>query len=297
MGLSLYFLGELAAARVHVERMLTNYVAPANRLHIIRYQFDQCVVARINLAEILWLMGFPDQAMRIAARNIDDAKALDHAISLTYALAQSACPVALHIGNLAAADKFVTMLLDQPLRHALQQWDQWARCYRGVVLIKRGDLAAGVQVLATALGELPENAFHMRSTAFLGELAHALGNFGEIARGLATIDKALDQSQRHEEGWCVAELLRIKGELLLREAGVKAAVTAEEHYRCSLDKARRQEALSWELRTAMSLARLWQDQGRNRDARDMLAPIYGRFTEGFGTADLKAARSLIDCLT
>jgi predicted ATPase len=296
MGLSFYFLGEFAAARLRVERMLANYVAPANRLHIIRYQFDQRVVARINLAEILWLTGFPDQAMRMAARNIDDAKALDHAISLTYALAQSACPIALHTGDLAAAEQFLTMLLDQHARHAVQPWDQWGRCYKGIVLIKRGDLAAGVHVLATALAELPANAFHMRYSAFLGELAEALGRSGEIAGGLATIDKAIDQSQSREEGCCIAELLRIKGEIVLKEAGAKAAESAEEHFRHALDRARRQKALSWELQAAISLARLWQEQGRTNDARDMLASVYGRFTEGFETHDLRMAKRLIDGL-
>jgi predicted ATPase/DNA-binding winged helix-turn-helix (wHTH) protein len=296
MGLSLFFLGEFTAARLHVERMLAHYVAPANRLHITRYQFDQRIVASINLAEILWLQGFPDQAVRIAARNVDDAKALDHAISLTYVLAQSACPIALHTGDLAAAERFVAMLLDQPSRHAMQPWDQWGRCYKGVVLIGRGDLAAGVRALAAALGELPENAFHMRYTAFLGELAEALGNSGQTAEGLTTIDRALDESQRREEGWCIAELLRIKGELLLKGASETAAVAAEEHFHRSLDQARRQGALAWELRAAMSLARLWQGQRRSKDAHDMLAPVYGRFAEGFETYDLRIAKGLIDGL-
>jgi len=285
---------QLTAARDHVERMLANYLAPASRLHITRYQFDQRLLANINLAEIRWSQGYPDQAVHIAARNIDDAEALDHAISLTYALAQSACPIALHTGDLSAAERFVTMLMDQHSRHALQPWEQWGRCYKGVVLIKRRDLAAGIQVLVTALGELPEKAFHMRYTAFLGALAEALGRSGRIAEGLKTIDQALTESQTHEEGWCIAELLRVKGELLLMETDEKAAVAAEEQFRLSLDQARRQEALSWELRTAGSLARLRQDQGRGADARDILAPVYGRFTEGFRTSDLRMAKSLLD---
>jgi hypothetical protein len=95
----------------------------------------------------------------------------------------------------------------------------------------------------------------MRFTAFLGELADALSHSGEITRGLATIDRALSQSHGHEEGWCIAELLRIKGEIVLKAGGPKAAGAAEEQFCQSLDRARRQNALSWELRTGMSLAR------------------------------------------
>ena len=297
MGVSLYFLGELTAARRRVERMLGNYVTPANRSHITRYQFDQRIVANIHLAEILWLQGFPDQAAHIAARNIDDAEALDHEISLTYTLAQSGCPIALRTGDLQAAERFVTMMMDRHSWHGSQPWEQWGRCYKGVLLIKRGDIAEGIQALTTALEELPEKAFHMRYTAFLGELAEALGGAGKIAEGLKTIDQALAKSQTHEEGWCIAELLRVKGELLVKHAGEGAAVVAEEQFQHSLDQARRQEALSWELRTARSLARLWQSQGRSNDARDMLTLVYGRFTEGFETSDLKMAKSLIEELS
>jgi hypothetical protein len=104
------------------------------------------------------------------------------------------------------------------------------------------------------------------------------------------------RSERNEDRWCVAELLRIKGELLLLQGGSGAAAAAEDHYQQALDWARRQGALSWELRTATSLARLRRDQNRSAEAIALLAPIYDRFTEGFETADLKAAKALIDSL-
>jgi predicted ATPase len=110
------------------------------------------------------------------------------------------------------------------------------------------------------------------------------------------IDEALARSERDEERWCVAELLRVKGELVLREGEPEAAAVAEDHFRQALDWARRQGALSWELRAATSLARLWRDQNRPKAAREILAPVYDRFTEGFETADLKAATLLLDDL-
>jgi predicted ATPase len=121
-----------------------------------------------------------------------------------------------------------------------------------------------------------------------------LAGAGEVDEGLATVDEALARTERNEERWCVAELLRIKGELLLLQAGPHAVVTAEDLFQQAIDWAGRQSALSWELRAATSLARLRREQARNEAGRELLAPIYARFTEGFETADLRTAKALID---
>jgi predicted ATPase len=130
---------------------------------------------------------------------------------------------------------------------------------------------------------------------FRGTLAGALGDAGQIAEGLAIIEETLEQVERTEERWPIAEFLRIEGELLLLQGVREAAAAAEDHFRQALDWARRQGA-SWELRAAMSLARLLLDQGRPADAVALLQPVYDRFTEGFDTADLKAAKALLDTL-
>ena len=119
---------------------------------------------------------------------------------------------------------------------------------------------------------------------------------GESPEGLAVINEALARSERDEERWCIAELLRIKGELILREGAPQAATAAEEHFLRSLDWARRQGALSWELRTSTSLARLQHDQGRTAEARSLLQSVYDRFSEGFETGDLKAAKACLNSL-
>jgi predicted ATPase len=128
-------------------------------------------------------------------------------------------------------------------------------------------------------------------------LAEALGRLGDVPRGLAALDRALDRTERTEGRWYVAELLRIRGELLLLDGAPRAAVAAEDHYQRGLDCARSQGALSWELRCATSLAQLWRNQGRSADATAILQPVYDRFTEGFTTADLKAAKALLDDLS
>ena len=295
MGLSLHYLGDQVNARRHFERMLSRYVAPVRRSHMIRFQFDQRVTAHVALAMVLWLQGYPDQAMRVIERNIEQARELNHELSLCNALAK-ACPVALLTGDLTAAARFVAMLLDHSVRHALASWQAEGRCFEGVLLIKCGDLGNGLRVLRSALDELPGINFSLRYTALLGELAEALGRAGEVVQGVKAIDAALARSDRNGECWCIAELLRVKAELTLLERAPGAAAGAEDCFLHGLDWARRQGALSWELRCATGLARLWHEQGRNGQARELLAPVYARFGEGFGTADLSAASAMLEAL-
>jgi predicted ATPase len=136
----------------------------------------------------------------------------------------------------------------------------------------------------------------MRYNHLRGALAEALGRAGEVAAGQAMIDAALAHGEAHREGWCLPELLRIKGELLLMEGGESAISAAEQHLVRAIRLARRHEALSWELRAATSLARLRSHQQRRENARDLLGAVYGRFSEGFANADLRGASRLLDAL-
>jgi len=292
MGLSLHYLGDQAGARRHFERMLSRYVAPVRRSHVIRFQFDQRITAHVALAAVLWLQGYPDQAMRTVESKIEEALTLHHELTLCNALAK-ACPVALLAGDLTAAERLIAMLLDHSARNALASWQAEGRCFQGALLVKRGDVVNGLHVLRSALEELPGMSFSLRYAGLLGELAEALGHAGELARGLATIDQALARSEANDERWCIAELLRIKGELIVLERLPRSAAAAELLFQEGLEWGRRQGALSWELRCATSLARLWHGQGRPGQARELLEGVYGRFTEGFETADLTTARALL----
>jgi predicted ATPase len=251
-------------------------------------------MARTTLAHILWLQGFPDQAMRLAQENTDDAQAIDHATSLCNTLAHTTCRLALLTGDLMAAEHYVSMLIAHSEKHALGFWSIWGRCFKGVLLIKRNELTVGLHDLRVALSELKASGLGAPYTsAFFGELAEGLGRAGEIAQGLAVMDDTLERAARNEERWCISELMRIKGDLLLRGNASNAGPMAEELFRQALDCASGQGALSWELRCATSLARLMHEQRRTREAKELLTPIYGRFTEGFDTADLKAAKALL----
>jgi predicted ATPase/DNA-binding winged helix-turn-helix (wHTH) protein len=293
MSTSQHYLGHQSNARRHIERVLADYVIADARPHLIRFQIDLRVMARVFFARVLWLQGFPDEAMRAAERSVEDARAANHAISLCYALFLGACPIALSVGDLVAAEHYVSMLLDHSTRFALTFWANRGRSYQGALFIKRGDVDIGLPLLRAGFDEVGE----ARSTVLgLIELLipEALGRAGQIAEGLAAIEEAINHSENTEERWMIAEMLRIKGELRLLQGGPTVAAAAEDHFRQALDWAARQGALSWELRAAMSLARLLRDQGRQGDASACLRPVYDRFTEGFGTADLKAAKALLD---
>jgi predicted ATPase/DNA-binding winged helix-turn-helix (wHTH) protein len=295
IGVVLHYHGSQDSARSHIERMLGRYIAPSYRSRTIRFQVDQQVAARAFLARILWVQGFADQAMHTALSNVEEARAIGHALSLCYAL-EAASAVALFAEDLTTAERSVATLLNDAEKHGFGAWHAWAGCFRGVLQVKRGEVVVGTQLLRSALEELRGARFAARYTQFLGALAEGLGRAGEIAEGLSAIDEALARSERNEERWCIAELLRIKGHLVLLEDAPGAAMAAEEHFRIGVDWASRQGALSFELRCATSLARLWHDRGQTKDARELLSTVYNRFTESFGTADLQAARALLDTL-
>ncbi len=292
IGTSQYYLGELPSARRHIERVLPHSVVAAQKSEIARFVGDARVAALGFLARILWLQGVPDQAMRAAERCVAEARATNHAISLSLALVVAACPVALWVGDLAAAEHYVEMLLDNSTRHALTRLGAFGRCYQGMLAIQRGDLSNGLRLLRAALGE-PAAAGSVRwlLTFIISAVSR---HVRQIADGLPEIEEAITRFEHTEERWLIAELLRVKGELLLLRGEPGAAATAGDHFRQALDVARRQGALSWELRAATSLARRWRDQVRSKQARELLAPVYDRFTEGFATADLREAKSLLE---
>jgi len=296
IGLALHILGDQPGARRHLEPLVGSRFATARRpSHIILYQYDQRVILECYYARVLWLQGFGDQARRLTENLVGYARTEDHLLSFLLTLLFAACPIALYVGDFTTADHHVRLAFDLAARHALEVWKDLAQCFEGAVLIKRGDHGAGSQLLQSALERLPfpEPTLHHHMSLLLAELAAGLGRAGQIAEGLGVVDKALARSEQTEAGWCLAELLRTKGELLLLERVPIAVETAEKCFHRALDVSRDQGALSWELRAATSLARLWRGQQRVNQARKLLGPVYRRFTEGFETADLIAAKALL----
>jgi len=290
---TLHYLGDQARARRGLERVLAEHAAPLHRSHIARFQYDQRVAAQYTLANTLWLQGLPDQATHLARNAVADARASGHAFTLCSALIQGACPVAFYVGDLRAAERLLDMLEDLLTKQAMTVSNALVQVLQGTLLVKRGD-RAGVPLLWDALSELREARFRLRYPAHLGTLAQGLCEAGQTEEARAAIDEALDWSGRKEERWCVAELLRIKGDILLLDGSTAGIAEAEDTYRQALEWAHRQKALSWALRAATSLAQLWHHHRRTDEATDLLTSVYSRFTEGFETVDLKSARALIE---
>ena len=293
VGISLHFLGDNRKGRQHIERMLSASRGLDRRPHVVRFQFDQFVASTAYLARVLWIMGLPDQALRTAESSVTEARTLGHTNSLCYVLGSGACAVALLSGDLVVAERYVTTLLEQSQKHMLALWNIMGLCFSGSLDIMSGRAEAGLQTLRQGVDALRDAGFVLYHTAALAELAKGLGMTGRAPEGLNIIDRALEQARRNHERWCLSELLRIKGDLLLLQQGLQATVAAETLFLESLGWARRQEALSWELRTAVSLARLRMMERRNDEAHAAIAPVYGRFSEGFSTADLRSAKQLL----
>ena len=293
---SLHYLGDQNSARHHIDRVVAQQAALAQQPQIIRFRFDLRVSTHYFQARILWLQGFADRALRVVEHNIEEGRAIGHALTFCSVLGQGACPLAFLAGDLDAAARYGTLLLDHTERNPVRLWHLWARAFHGLVTIKRGDVAEGLRILGDELDQAGDAKFLPRFLLPLGELAAALGEAGRVAEGLETVDEALVRCESRDEGWYLAELLRIKGELLLRQASDPPSPTAEDCLYRAIDVAQQQGALFWELRAASSLARLRVAQHRPDDARRILAPVYERFAEGFGTADLRAAKAMLETL-
>jgi tetratricopeptide (TPR) repeat protein len=291
MGVAKHFLGDQAGARCHLEQVLTHYTATDSGLDVVRFHTNLRVSARVYLARVLWLQGFADQAVRTTEMSIGEAEATGHAFSLCTALALAACPIALWVGNLAAAAHYTGMLVGHSSKHNLRLWSAIGSRFQRVVAIRGDDLDTELQLLRTEPNEVARPDF---SFLFLTGLAEALAYTGRIAEALALVETRIEQSER---GWVTPELLRLKGDLLLLQKSPAGADIAQDLFRQALGEARHQGALSWELRAATSLARLLCRQGRSADAIACLQPVYERFTEGFGTADLITAKQLLDDLS
>jgi predicted ATPase/DNA-binding winged helix-turn-helix (wHTH) protein len=280
MGVTKHFLGDQIGARRHLNRVLAHYSDIDPRRDIIRFQTDLCVSARAYLARVLWIQGFSEQARHAAETSVAEGQVTGHPVTLCLSLAMAACPIALWVGDLARAAEYTRMLVDHSREHSLTLWSEFGARYQRVVAIKQNDH-----------GELAKQNFSFRSLAALSELAEALTNAGRIAEAFEVVEAGIEQS---DGSWITPELLRLKGEILLRQNAPAAETAAEEFFRRALDAASPQGALSWKLRAATSLARLLRSRGRLPEAIACLQPIYDRFKEGFDNTDLIEAKRVLD---
>ena len=199
--------------------------------------------------------------------------------------------VLLLVGDAAALDERTNRLVAVTTEQGFPFWGAVGTIYCGWVKVKNGDVAEGISLMRSGSAAYRATGARVWIPYHIALLARAYEIAGQIEEGLTQLDDALQIVERTGERWLDAELYRQKGQLLLRQGHSEAA---EELYRKALSIAREQEAKLWELRTAVSLARLRRDQGRRAEARDLLAPVYNWFTEGFDTPDLKETKALLD---
>ena len=248
--------------------------------------------AQAFLGIVLFCLGFPDQALARSSAAIAEARRLAHPPSLAVSLATGARLLSL-VGDNAALDERADQLVAVATEQGFPLWRAQGTIYRGWVKVKNGDVAEGISLLRSGSTAYRATGAELWMPHYIALLARACEIAGQVEEGLTLLDDALQIVERTGERWLAAELNRHKGQLLLRQGHSEAA---EELYRKALSIAEEQEAKLWELRAAASLARLRRDQGRRAEARDLLAPVYGWFTEGFDTPDLKEAKALLDDL-
>lgn len=270
--LALHFSGDQQQARENAEQVIQRMAQSGhlNRFtHGFGVQYDQSVASLTILARILWLQGQPEQAWRTARQALDIAIQINHGTSICYTLALSGCLIAHYNGDSTTARDLVRLLLEQAQKHSVLLFYNWARQY--------------ARVIDGAEAPLPAQA-----------------NSGLVKEIMVTLDGGLvDESlwvraQSGAAGWSTAEILRGRADALLADSRPSEA---EAVLLKALTVAKSQGALAWELRSATSLAQLWQRQGEVQRAYELLAPIYGRFTEGFATPDLTKVRRLLDELS
>jgi len=295
-GTALQYVGQLGEAQLHLERVLEFYVAPEDKRHTIWLQFDQLVMARAMLARVLWLRGCVDQAVYQAQASLEGAQAKEYRVSICEALRLAVYPVTVMTGDYLAAERAVTKLIDIAAINGAPFWGLLGRCLRGTLLIRRGEFGTGAALLRSALDACERTGWMVWYTEFLGVLAEGMAGLRRLNEAHTTVDKAIAWAERGGELWYVAELFRNKGEFLLQGGEDHAISAAEDCFRRALEVARGQGALFWELRAALSLARLKSSQGRPNDAREALEMLCQRYPAGLETPDLRSARAMLDSL-
>jgi tetratricopeptide (TPR) repeat protein len=298
LGISLHYAGEHGSARIRLERLLQTPPPADRRSYIRRFGFDQCVVARYALAGVLWVQGFPDQAAEAGRTSVEEARHLQHPFTLCCALAWGGSALSLRLGDLAAARLWSAELVDYAGKRSLTDYHAYGLAVQDILALRSATSSTGVEQIRVVLERWRASRWPI--VLMMSDFAEVVaneGHFQEISAIVeeisAMVEEALERAERNQALWSVPEALRVKGELMLSRNKPDLGL-AEESFVRSLDLARAQGALSWELRTGISIARLMRKQGRIEGARNLLRAAYARFTEGFETSDLRRAKQLLD---
>jgi predicted ATPase len=295
LGVARLRLGALTAARRHLEEGSARYTPDQRRAPVFRIGNDLGVGCRIYTAMTLWLLGYPEQALARLHEALALAHALSHPYSLAFTLGEAAVVLQCR-RDVPAADEQAEAAIALSTEQGFPQWGAMGTIVRGWALALQGQGEEGLAQVRQGIASYRATGAALFVPYFCTLLADVSAHLGHPADGLQALAEAQTLVEQHDERYWEAEVCRLRGVVLLKPTEAPQAEEAEVWLQQALDVARRQEAKSLELRAAMSLSRLWHQQGKRQEARDLLAPVYDWFTEGFDTADLKDAKALLDAL-
>jgi predicted ATPase len=292
MGVAMLHAGEFTESRAHFDRALELYDPTEHRVLATRFGSDAGVTILAFRSYAAWFLGYPDVALKDTAHALREARDIAQASTLMVALSNAVWVHGL-CGNYLAASSLVDELGLLAGEKGAAWWKAIGTLQQAQVLVLTGNASVAVQTIPSGLTTLRSTGATTYIPRHLSYLARGYADLGRFDDAWRTVEEAITAVGTTKETWFLAETHNIAGEIALLSPESDAA-KAEAYFQRALSVAREQQAKSLELRAAMSMARLWRDQGKPQQARELLAPVYGWFTEGFGTLDLKEAKALLD---
>lgn len=295
VGTSLHSRGDQRNARRHLEWVIDNYASPTSERHSTWYLYDLRMVTCAQLARVLALQGDIKKARQTAQASLEISERLQSPLSTLFALRYGVGSVAFFTGDFAKAERHIEQLVNLSIKFNILQFLKQGRYIQGMLKIKNREFATGTEMLRSGLeANMESGGWSIGYPESLGILAEGYAGQGDFAQASLTIEKAFNWSAEKGERWFDAELLRIKGTLMLQDDRGSNEAAAEGHFLRAINVAKHHGALLWELRASLTLARLKIAQNHLADAQSILAPVYDQFSEGLDTPDLVSAKEIID---
>jgi predicted ATPase len=292
MGNSLLFAGDIAEGRAHYDRAVAPYDPAEHRPLATRFAVDPGASSLSGRSQAAWFLGYPEAARTDAQHALEAARETGQAATLMHAL-NFTLPTLIHCGDYATAKPLADEVVALADEKGAVLWKASGMMNQGWLFALTGKTSNAVRMITSGIAAFQSTGSTIGVPSYLSHLTRAYAELGQFDDAWRCIGEAITAVETTGEKLYEAEIHRVAGEIALLSPERDAA-KAEAYFERALAVARRQQAKSWELRAAMSMARLWRDQGKRDEARDLLAPVYGWFTEGFETLDLTQAKALLD---
>jgi predicted ATPase len=289
---ALTLAGDLVDGKQHYDRALALYDPAENGPITTRSGRDIRVALLASRSSCLWQLGYPTASRDDGERAVKNAREIANAATLMFALHAAGFNHTCRRDFAAATSRFDELIVLAEEKGA-PYWKATGTVLRGGLFAVFGKASDAVLAITSGITSHRSTGATLNEPWHLAHLAIAYAELGQLDDARRCIEDAIEKVERSKEKWCEAEVHRIAGEVALKSPAQDTEKT-EKYFDRALDVARQQQTKSWELRAAMSMARLWRDQGKLQQARELLAPVYGWFTEGFDTLDLKDAKTLLD---